>query len=171
MRASLLQRAEYKEWSGPQSPDSTTIPYAFSERVPHDKCWLVLSASGRTFNSSREALWLYAIAPPASYASNGFSPPLRPDIFGPSIVSQFNTPPIKGATQLSPGGVTINSNEIVCESANSQSSVKFLPVFRSFFLPPDWMLAAVQASNGGGGSGFFLTFSAMIIPLDLGEEI
>src|SRR5437773_10895243 len=118
--ASFYQRAEYKEWRGPAGiPDFTTRPYAFSELVPADKLWIILAASARDITSggSPSALWLYAVPPPASYAAAGRFPILRPGIFGAPILNQFNTPPLIAGVQLSKGGGTVATKEMLSDNS------------------------------------------------------
>jgi len=162
MKAAIFQRAEYREWRGPIVPDSTQRPYAFSDRVPKDKIWVVLAVSAKDNFPSNEAVWLYAVPPQASNAQSIFSPI--------KIANQSNVPPLLAGVQLSKGGLS-TSAEIISGTTPGQASVDLLPIsFRNFVLPPDWMLAVLQDQNGGGGSGS-LSFSAMIIALDLCEKI
>lgn len=178
MNASLLQRAEYREYRGPAGiPDSTTRPYVFSEQVPADKIWMILAASARELNGSLpSALWMYGVPPNPSDVSAGnavFRPILRPGIFGPPIANQFNTPPLVAGVELSKGGLA-SGKEMVAESGSlgnqaNSCSVNLLPA--RVILPPRWMLTVMQDGNGGGASNMVITLSLMLIAIGIAEDL
>src|SRR5260370_33230403 len=100
MKVSTLQRATFKQWQGGVVPDSTQRPFVLSDSVPGDQKWFLLAASLRDTFPSNDAMWLFALAP------------LYSALFNPlAIVAQFNTPPVRGAVQLSLGGLSANTTE------------------------------------------------------------
>jgi hypothetical protein len=176
MNAALLQRAEYREYSGPAGiPDSTTRPYAFSEQVPRDKIWIILAASARDRNQTGStALWLYAVPPNPSDAAAGnavYSPLLHSPIFLGKIANQVNAPPLVAGVQLSRGGPGATTKEMLAaETGNSLDSVNLLDSVRPI-LPPRWMLTVMQDGNNGGGGNMLVTLSLMILPIAIGEDL
>lgn len=172
MIASLMQSAEHREYRGPAGiPDSTTRPYAFSEEVPLDKVWVILAASARDFNQTGSAaIWLYAVPPPASDVAAGnavYFPILRSPLFTGKIANQLNAPPLVAGVQVSRGGPSIGTKEMLSgEAGSGQGSVNFLSAQgRPVILPPRWMLTVMQDGNAGGGSNMLVTLSLMILPL------
>src|SRR6266581_1135964 len=103
MRASLLQRARYMQWGGPQETNaSLNRPYAFSEPVPPRQKWIVLAASAIDSLPSDEDLYLYAILAP--YVT-GFGAIFRSNFLSFDGINSFNGPPVlRPSVLLSKGG-------------------------------------------------------------------
>src|SRR5579859_1817041 len=157
MRASLLRNVEYKTWKGATVPDSTKRPFVISEPVPKGRIWIVLGVSGADNFPGNEALWLLTLPPPASYGGG---------IFGATIASQVNTPPLSQAAQVSLGGQNLTTQQMLVFGQNANSVNLLCGKFRRFVLPPEWSMILLEDATGGGGQGF-VTLNAMIIEQSL----
>src|SRR5260370_39524359 len=169
MKACLLNRAEYKSWlTANLITDSTFNPYVFSERVPDNKIWILLALSAFMQSSaSSQSLGAFAVPPPISdQALNPQMPAIETD-FSTQSGARNCAPIVRGGVQLSKGWNKLTTLEEFI-STGEHNSVNLLAP--PFVLQTTWALVVLQNPNGGGGSGFSITFSAMLIALDVCES-
>lgn len=174
MRVSDFSAAVYRRWQGPGIPDATWRPYVISEQVPIGWKWKILLASLYTTFATNEAVFLYAIPPTLlGILQNNSVGPANGSFFGLPNGGLNNEPPLKGAVLLSEGGKNAafpNEMSSGVGGLVNFSSVNVLNSRRdgrsSFDLPAGWALFGYQSANGGGGSGYNLVLSVMLIPFD-----
>ncbi len=171
MRASILNRAEYKRWTTSNSTPSASInPYVISERVPADKVWIVLALSAfMPHAASSQFLRAFAVPPPISDMSLNPQNPSVDQDFSQTVSISNVEPILSGGVLVSKGSGTGSTEMSVNSPGGNANSVNLLR--QRFVLRPLWALAVLQDKNGGGGNSFVIALSAMIIAMPLAEAV
>src|SRR5260370_1612299 len=154
MRASVLQRAIYRQWIGP-SGFALFRPYAMSDVVPDGFFWIVLALSAWETFPDTAACWSFMVVP--SFRTTPFNPQA---ILNPDFLALNNAPPVTSSYQISKGA-TQPSPEVIFKAGNS-NSVNLLK--RWLYIRPGSILLALQITDGGGRPRLAV-LTAMIIEL------
>src|SRR5258708_5068715 len=111
----------------------------------------------------------FAVPPRISDMSlNPQNPSVDPDF---SVIGAFSNvePILSGGVLVSKGSGAGSFEMSVNSPAGNPNNVNLLR--QRFVLRPLWALAVLQDKNGGGGSNFVISLSAMIIAMALAEAV